>query len=150
MFEKAHAKKGKFRLMVRLCLNDGRAVEGEVFLMPGERLTDLLNDERAFLPIERGEAVSAIAKNAILSADPLAAEPEQKNDPYKVLRVDPEASDAEVKRAWMNRLKATHPDRLIALGMDDLVVYAARKAASHVNAAYDEIRARRKAAAAAA
>lgn len=147
MFEKAHAKRGKIRLMVRLCLTDGRAVEGEVFVMPGERLTDLLNDERAFLPVEKGEAVTAIAKSAILSAEPVAAEPEQRLDPYRILRVDPEASDAEVKRAWMERLKATHPDRLIALGMDDSVVYAARKAASHVNAAYDEIRAVRRAAA---
>lgn len=147
MFEKTAIKQGKARLMVRLCLVDGTEVEGELWRAQGERLADVLNDARAFLPICQGDDVRCIAKSVIATAEPFGQAPRETNDPYRTLRIEPGASDAEVRTAWMNRMKASHPDRLASLGLDESVVYAARKACQRINAAYDEVVRARKAAA---
>ena len=147
MFEKTAIKQGKARLMVRLCLTDGAKVEGELWCAQGERLADVLNDDRAFLPIGEGEAVRCIAKSIIASAEPVASAPREASDPYAVLRVPPTATDDEVRAAWMTRMKASHPDRLASLGMDEAVVYAARRACQRINAAHDEVMRERRAAA---
>ena len=147
MFEKATIRQGKARLMVRLCLTDGTAVEGEVWRAQGERLADVLNDARAFLPLGEGDAVRVIAKSTIASAEPLGGAPSEASDPYAVLRVEPSATDDEVRAAWMNRMKASHPDRLASLGLDEAVVYAARRACQRINAAHDEVMRTRRAAA---
>ena len=150
MFEKTAIKQGKARLMVRLCLTDGAEVEGELWCAQGERLADVLNDDRAFLPIGAGDAVRCIAKSVIATAEPLARAPREASgasDPYAILRVPPTATDAEVRAAWMARMKASHPDKLAALGLDETVVYAARRACQRINAAHDEVMRARRAAA---
>lgn len=147
MFEKTAIKQGKARLMVRLCLTDASEVEGELWCAQGERLADVLNDDRAFLPIGEGDTVRCIAKSVIATAEPLGAPPREASDPYAILRVEPAASDAEVRAAWMSRMKASHPDRLAALGLDEAVVYAARRACQRINAAHDEVMRERRAAA---
>ena len=147
MFEKTAIKQGKARLMVRLCLTDGAKVEGEVWCAQGERLADVLNDARAFLPIGQGDEVRCIAKSVIATAEPLGGVPREAKDPYDVLRIEPTASDEEVRAAWMTRMKASHPDRLASLGLDDAVIYAARQACQRINAAHDEVMRTRRAAA---
>lgn len=62
-------------------------------------------------------------------------------DPYAVLGVDPDATDAELKAAWRARLQTHHPDRAWQEG--DAAVEAAEDAAKHINAAYAEIKRRR-------
>ena len=147
MFEKTVTRRGKKRLLVRLVLVSGEEVESEVFVGPEERLADLLNDERAFLPIGVGEAVEVIAKGQIARAAVVASVPTERADPYDVLRIERTASDEEVRRAWMEGLKASHPDRLAALDLAPEVIYAARKTCQRVNAAYEAITAARRAAA---
>ncbi|WP_031552340.1 J domain-containing protein [Parvularcula oceani] len=150
MFEKTTIRHSKKRLMVRLCLNGGREVEGEVFVAPEERLVDLLNDARAFVPLETAEGeVMSVAKTAIESAQLIQEAPSEARDPYALLRIERTAPDDEIRRAWMNRLKACHPDRLAALNLDEEVVYAARKTAQRINAAYDEVMRHRRGGAAA-
>ena len=147
MFEKTIARKGKAAVMVRLCLTSGEEVEGEVFVAQGERLADVLNDDRAFLPVRIGDAVDVIAKTGIARARALDAAPTETSDPYAVLRLPRGASDAELRAAWMNGLKASHPDRLAALNLAPEVIYAARRACQRINAAYEAIKAERLAAA---
>ena len=145
MFEKTHTRRSKSELMVRLCLTSGEAVEGELFVAQGERLAEVLNDERAFLPLRVGDAVEVIAKSQIARAAMLGEAPSASSDPYEVLRLPRTASDEELRAAWMNGLKACHPDRLAALNLAPEVIHAARKAAQRVNAAYEAIRAARRA-----
>ncbi|MBB4658533.1 J domain-containing protein [Parvularcula dongshanensis] len=150
MFEKTVIRQGKSKLMVSLCLTDGRQVEGEVFVCPGERLSDLLNDSRAFVPVESPEGeIEVVAKQAILSARLMAQEPVEVRDPYGLLRVERTATDSEIRTAWMEKVKASHPDRLASLGMDESVVYAARKVCQRINGAYDDIIRQRRGSAAA-
>ena len=58
-------------------------------------------------------------------------------DPYKVLGVSPDASDAEVKRAYHELAKKYHPDNC---QNDDLRALAAEKM-KEINEAYDTIKA---------
>jgi DnaJ like chaperone protein len=64
-------------------------------------------------------------------------------DPYTVLGITRDASDAEARTAWRNLMREHHPDALIAQGMpEDFVELATEKVAT-INAAYDKIRAQR-------
>ncbi len=147
MFEKTQIRPQKSKLLVRFCLNAGENVEGDVFLARGERLTDLLNDERNFVPIDVGNGrVDMVAKAAIASVHSLGEAQPVSGDPYQLLRVNPEASDEEVRAAWMKRLKSCHPDRLAALNLDQEILNAARSVSQQINAAYDQIMQSRRAA----
>ncbi|MGV6820012.1 MAG: J domain-containing protein [Parvularcula sp.] len=139
MFEKTEVRRSKARIMVRICLNDGGTVEGDVFTLPGQRIQDLFNDDRTFIPVEEGGAVTMIAKTAIARASAVGESRPVDGDPYKILRVEATATNAEIREAWMNRLKAAHPDRLAALNLDPEILAAARQASQRINAAYDQI-----------
>lgn len=140
MFEKTEVRRSKAKIMLRLCLNDGATVEGDVFVLNGQRIQDLLNDDRAFLPVDEGGGiVTMVAKTAIARASAIGEAKPVDGDPYAILRIEKTASNAEVREAWMKRLKTAHPDRLIALSLDAEILDAARRASQRINAAYDTI-----------
>lgn len=146
MFEKTEIRRSRERLEVSIRLANGDAVDGDLFLIAGERLTDLLNDDRAFLPVDTGRETVVIAKSQV--AEVRAIEPvveDHGEDPYVTLRVEPSASDKELRAAWMARVKSCHPDRLAALDLDPEIVQAARKVSQRINAAYDQVIRERKA-----
>lgn len=59
------------------------------------------------------------------------------DDAYKVLGVSPSASDAEVRRAYLQLVKKHHPDRVEALGED--IRRAAEKKLQEINEAKDRV-----------
>ena len=60
-------------------------------------------------------------------------------DPYAVLGVYRDMSDAEIKAAYRKRIRETHPDRLIAEGMPPEFIALANEKMASINAAYDRI-----------
>ncbi|MFP6730016.1 MAG: hypothetical protein VCD50_07620 [Alphaproteobacteria bacterium] len=57
---------------VEVSMTDGSALRGNFFLNPQERIVDMLNDERNFLPfVNEDGVVVVIAKTAISSIRPL-------------------------------------------------------------------------------
>ena len=60
---------------------------------------------------------------------------------YKILGVDPSASDEEVKKAYRDMAKKNHPDLVSNLG--DEVRQAAEKKFQEINAAYEAIKKQR-------
>ena len=60
---------------------------------------------------------------------------------YKILGVEPSASDEEVKRAYREMAKKNHPDLVSNLG--DEVRQAAEKKFQEINAAYESIKKQR-------
>jgi DnaJ-domain-containing protein 1 len=66
----------------------------------------------------------------------------RQDDPYRVLGVTEDASDAEVDMAWRRQMSRCHPDRLA--GADKDVQKEAEERTRELNRAYDRIQALRK------
>ncbi|MFG1299666.1 molecular chaperone DjiA [Xanthobacter sp. V3C-3] len=65
------------------------------------------------------------------------------DDPYAVLDLGPEASDAEVKARWRALVSTHHPDRLVARGLPPAAIRLANDRVAALNAAYRRIAAQR-------
>ena len=63
---------------------------------------------------------------------------------YMVLGVEPEASDAEVKRAYRKLMSQHHPDKLVAKGLPEEMMEVAKEKAQEIQGAYDQVREYRK------
>jgi hypothetical protein len=141
---------------VRICLTGEKPFDGVVFLTIGQRLSDLVNDDRAFIPVRRenGETV-IIAKSNINSIseriaikedgdgadeqDLSTAKSARSFDPYAVLRIAPHADLDDIRAAYKKRMKAVHPDAIAALELDEDLSRAALLVAQKVNYAYQKI-----------
>ncbi len=60
-------------------------------------------------------------------------------DAYKVLGIESDASDAEVKRAYRKLISEHHPDKLIAQGLPEGMIKVATEKTQEIKAAYDAI-----------
>ncbi len=67
------------------------------------------------------------------------------DDPYAVLNVEPDASDAVVHAAWRSALSEAHPDRVLARGLPPEYVEVAQAKAAAINAAFDAVTRERRA-----
>lgn len=65
--------------------------------------------------------------------------PDAPPDPYEVLGVAPDAPMPEVRAAWRQAVRESHPDRMIARGVPQEAVRLAEKRLVAVNAAWEEI-----------
>jgi DnaJ-domain-containing protein 1 len=132
---------------------DGAADEhlAYMFIAPTQRVTDVLNDERDFLPFERADgSVFVVAKRTIRCITPLEMGRQvNESNPYELLGVPLAATDEEVQEAYRNSIAAVNPDRVHSLGLPrDFLELATRRAAL-LSSAYRRITALRKAEAAA-
>lgn len=59
---------------------------------------------------------------------------------YEVLEVKPEASDAEVKRAYRKQMSQNHPDKLVARGLPESMLEMAKERTQAIQAAWETIR----------
>jgi DnaJ like chaperone protein len=67
------------------------------------------------------------------------------DDPYVILGIAADASDAVVRTAWRSALSEAHPDRAMSRGLpQDFVAVAAAKSAA-INNAYDTVMRERRA-----
>ncbi|MEM9014012.1 MAG: J domain-containing protein [Pseudomonadota bacterium] len=143
-------------------------IEAAVFLAINERLIDLLNDDRNFIPILSGSGdTQIVAKSQIVkiieregavdqndgdqtkhtggekNGDNSASAKQKRRsgvfDPYAALRVNRDASIDEIRAAYKARIKAVHPDSLAGLDLDDDLAKAALQATQRVNYAYKKI-----------
>lgn len=165
MFEKSATSRHKNEARVLVTLTGQAPFEAFVFLKVDERLIDLLNDQRQFIPIKRADGSTLIASKlnivsiienpqpeealepdeppkaeepAAEKEKPRGEEPRSKRsfDPYEVLRVEKDATVEEIRRAYHVRIKAVHPDTLAKLELDEDIERAANVTAQRVNRAY--------------
>ena len=62
------------------------------------------------------------------------------SEAYAVLGVSPDASDAEVKKAYRRLMNRHHPDKLVARGLPEEMVKMATEKTQEIKAAYETIR----------
>jgi DnaJ like chaperone protein len=61
-------------------------------------------------------------------------------DAYTALGVTPDASDAEIKRAYRRLVSENHPDKLQARGLPDAMLKVAEERTREINVAYDLVK----------
>jgi DnaJ-domain-containing protein 1 len=117
-----------------------------MFIAPAQRVTDVLNDEREFLPFERPDgSVFVVAKRTIRCITPMEMGRRiNEKDPYDLLGLTPAATDDEVHDAYRHSIAAVHPDRVHSLGLPSDFLEMATRRAAQLNEAYRKIRALRK------
>ena len=64
-------------------------------------------------------------------------------DSYTALGVSPDASDADVKRAYRRLMSRHHPDKLAAKGLPDEMMRAATERTQQIKAAWDRVQSAR-------
>jgi DnaJ like chaperone protein len=64
-------------------------------------------------------------------------------DPYTVLGVTPEAPLDEIRRAWRQQVRETHPDVMLARGVPEEAIRLAERRLVDINRAWEEISAAR-------
>jgi DnaJ domain len=155
MFNDDKTPKRRIEVFVEL-LDSGR-IDGVLFVSPQGRISDLLNDDRLFLPFETAEgSVTFLRKSSILRVTPVdVAKPEAENskgtdakfttlesestDPYELLGVAAGSSVEVLREAYRRRCREYHPDRLQALGLPKEFIELATRRMAAINAAYDSI-----------
>lgn len=133
-------KTQKFPLMVEAQLADGSSIFGKVFLSAQGRLSDLLNDERDFLPFELSDgSFMAIAKAHLRRVAPMAATGEsyKGDDPFKILGIPATASREDIKKAYRDLTLIHHPDRVRGLGLTGAYLEIATDQMMRINEAYE-------------
>ncbi|MFT7060599.1 MAG: DnaJ like chaperone protein [Pseudorhodobacter sp.] len=66
-------------------------------------------------------------------------------DPYDVLGVSPDANKEQLRAAWKQAVRDSHPDQLIARGVPAEAVQLATRRLAAINAAWEEINGKRAA-----
>ena len=143
----------KKKLLVELELDTGTVLNGYLFLGQTQRLSDLMNDDRTFLPFEDMDGgITIFTKGMARRVKPVekvqTATAGDGADPYTLLGVPRDATEVQLREAYHRKVQETHPDKLSNLGLSPDLVKFAHERMSRINEAYNKIRmARRKAAA---
>jgi DnaJ-domain-containing protein 1 len=134
----------KNKLLVELELDSGRVLIGYMFVGQQQRLSDLMNDDRHFLPFENlDSSIYIFHKTAARGVRPV----EKKNtanvdadDPFQVLGVADDASDVEIREAYHRCVQENHPDRLQSMSLPAEFIRLAHERMTSINDAYAKIK----------
>jgi hypothetical protein len=125
---------------VEITLTDGASLFAKMFLPVQGRISDVLNDDRPFLPVESEGEHLAIAKAAIRQVRfPATQSTYRGNCPYSVLGLREGATVEEIKRAYRELCTANHPDRVRGAGLGQDFVEFATQNMTRINSAYAQL-----------
>ena len=144
---KASQKREKSQVEVELYLDDGSQYLGKFGLGMSERLSDMMNDDRKFLPFATSNGhVIVIRKSTIARVVQLDQhiDPSKVADPFEILGVSREASDEELSQAYHRMSAGNHPDKIQLSGLAADFVDIANSRMARINDAYQRIRAMRR------
>ncbi len=147
MFD-AEDKVQKRKIEVEVKLNDGTKLMGALFVHAQQRLSDLLNDQRQFLPLLTSAGVIInLSKSYVFQVTQLdqRIDLDESDDPYKILGVSPSIAADELKTAYHKLCADNHPDRLQAMGLGGDFVDLANTRMARINDAYSRVLAERSA-----
>ena len=132
----------KHKITVEVELEGGNRLTGYMFLKPQGRLTDMMNDERIFLPFETTDGkFFVLKKSACLSVAPVAEADDsyEGNNPFQILGVSDNATIEEIKQRYHALCAENHPDRLNSMGLSQDLLDLATKNMTRINEAWVKI-----------
>jgi hypothetical protein len=127
---------------VEIFLLDGSTLSGKLWVPIQGRLTDTLNDDRDFIPVEsRDGAFIALSKSAVkqIMLPNTEAALYRGNDPYAVLGIQEGVSPEEAKKAYHRLCANNHPDRIKGLGLGADYEELATQNMVRINTAYAQV-----------
>ena len=122
-------------IQVATAMADGHlhATEKKILLFIGEQLGFSRHDIEHLFSFGAGGAAAGKPRQSLAKA-------------YKILDVDREASDAEVKKAYRRLMNQHHPDKLRSKGLPEEMMALATEKTQEIKAAYEHIKNSRAAA----
>ena len=136
MFDSSNTKKTRHKIALMVELDDGVERLMSLFVAPGTRVSDTLNDNRLFLPFEAADGtVEIIRKESIRRVVPQESNARPARNPYDILGVAETATDAEVKAAYHKVMMATHPDNIASKDLPPDFVALANRMTAQANEA---------------
>ena len=132
----------KEKMSVEIEIDGGARLMGHMFVAQNQRIPDLLNDDRDFLPFETTEGlITIIRKSTIRRVTPMnqITLPDVGADPYEIFGVAASVPDDELKSIYHRKVQECHPDKLIAMGMPADFVQLANEKLARINDAHDRI-----------
>lgn len=138
----------KKNVEVQVDLDDGKQIVGKLALSQDQRVSDLLNDDRLFLPLKTSGGIVVILRKMVINkVVPLDQQIEQDkvSDPYKILGVSQNLSDEKLKEVYHELCSKNHPDKVQSSGLSDQFLELANSRMLRINDAYERILAMRRA-----
>ena len=150
MASSSKATISRLRTKVRLINFNDTLTEGYVFVAQGQRVSDLLNDDRDFLPIEsKAGEVRVVSKRAIMEIEIIGEQSEASVDDgvvtlisgnaYDILNVPQNADDATVRAIYLDKMKSVNDDALRQVTTNKDLLIAGEQLRRRYAAAYDAI-----------
>src|SRR5262245_10007394 len=134
----------KKKLLVELELDSGAIMNGYLFVGQTQRLSDLMNDDRTFLPFEDMDGDITIFTKALARrvkpVEKAQIGASDSTDPYALLGIAQDASEIQVRDAFHRKVQETHPDKLANLGLSADIIKFAHDRMARINEAYNKIR----------
>lgn len=131
--------RAKKKVAVNLQLADGTLLDGFVFCNQGERVSDVLNDPREFLPFETHTNEIMMLRKGVIGTILARDTKEVKKtltDPFAILGIEKGADQETAKRAYHDKVRTYHPDKLASLDLpEDMETYA-NDMLARINTAY--------------
>ncbi len=141
----------KYKVEVQVHLDNGTHFLGVLSVRQDQRISELMNDERQFLPIQMPEGnVVILRKTAIFKLVPLDQHIEHDKilDPYDILGIPRSVSDEDLTRFYHKVCTENHPDKVQSAGLSPQYLDMATSRMIRINEAYERIVSMRQAAAA--
>jgi len=135
-------------IQLQAAMADGDISQAELAIIREVCQLLMMTEREVAALVARMQAQQAFEEHSFHSHQqpPGYSDPRVLKDAYGVLGVDEAASDAEVKKAYRRLMSQHHPDKLVAKGLPEEMMQLAKEKTQEIQAAYDRIRAARKAA----
>lgn len=129
------------KIAVEIETKEGAVALCSLFISGQQRVSDLLNDERMFLPVEVADGSMVFLQKSSLTRVSLLQRIDlyQGHNPYLILGVSESISDQELKDTFRHIVRQSHPDRMQALELPAEFVDFANHRLARLNDAYRRI-----------